>query len=220
LDGVSVHRLRDLDQRVLWNRSPPCQRVEDAVLSICDGAPRERALDLITQVVRSRRTTAQRLGAQLELRRTVADRQWLRAVLADAASGVHSVLESAYVRRVERAHGLPRSERQVREVTAQGVVYRDALYRAMRVAVELDGRLGHEPGRERWDDMERDLDAATTGLLTVRLGWRHADVDSCGTAARLALLLQRRGWAGEPRRCGPTCAVGRGRVRIGAGIRH
>jgi hypothetical protein len=218
--GVVVHRLRDLEARVQWNRSPPCRRLDDAVLSVCAGLPRERALDLITQVVRTRRTTPQRLSEQLAPRTALPDRRWLRGVLIDAASGAHSVLETAYVRRVERPHGLPCGERQVREVTAQGVVYRDAVYREMGVAVELDGRLGHEPGRARWDDMDRDLAAATAGLLTVRLGWRHAHVDPCGTATKLALLLQQRGWTGAPVPCGIECVVGRGGVPFGAGRRH
>jgi hypothetical protein len=231
--GVEVHRLRDFEGRVQWNRSPPCQRLEDAVLSMCGGLMRERALELVSEVVRTRRTTPDRLLDQLSSLGTLADRRWLRGVLSDAAAGVHSVLESGYVRRVERAHGLPRGERQVREVTGQGVIYRDALYRRQRVAVELDGRLGHEPGRARWDDMERDLDAATAGLVTVRLGWRHVEFDPCRTASRLALLLQRRGWEGRPRACGPGClggvrgggpggvrGGGPGGVRSGAGSRH
>ena len=48
-------------------------------------------------------------------------------VLADLAAGTASVLERQYLRTVERAHRLPRAQRQVRAVVRTGVVYRDRL---------------------------------------------------------------------------------------------
>lgn len=117
------------------------------------------------------------------------------------------MLECGYLLRVERAHGLPRADRQRHERTGDGVVYRDIAYRAHDLLVELDGRLGHDLSRDRWDDMDRDLLAATGRMLTLRLGWRHVEETPCRTAARLATVLQHRGWAGRPRACGPGCAV-------------
>ncbi len=206
--GVRLHRLTDLEARIQWNRSPPRQRYDDALLSVCGRtASRERALDLVSEACRSRRTTPLRLREELASRGNLADRGWLLGVLDDAAEGVQSVLESAYLRRVERAHGLPRAERQLRGNASGKVVWRDSLYRAFHVVVELDGRLGHDTGAERWDDMDRDLDAALETLLTIRLGWRHAEIEPCRTAQRLGQLFNHRGWAGRPRRCSRECAV-------------
>jgi hypothetical protein len=73
--------------------------------------------------------------------------------------------------------------------------------------VELDGRLGHEWTRDRWDDMDRDLLAATEEQLTLRLGRRHVEQTPCRTAARLGRVLALRGWAGSPLPCGPGCAI-------------
>jgi hypothetical protein len=104
--------------------------------------------------------------------------------------------------------------RQVRELTGRGVVYRDVSYETFRVLVELDGRVGHDLSRERWDDMDRDLAATVDGRTTVRLGWRHTEDQACETAASLAAVFRQRGWRGRPRRCGPTCRLPGGDPRI------
>ncbi len=206
--GVQVHRLTHLDQRVQWNRTPPRQRFEDALLSMCSRVgSREVALDLITEACRSRRTTPARLRDELAGRTNLGHRSWLLTVLDDAAHGVQSVLEATYLRRVERAHRLPRAERQVRGDASGRVVWRDSLYRPFGLLVELDGRVGHQDGIERWNDMDRDLDAALDELLTIRLGWRHADVEPCRTAVRVGRLLTMRGWSGRVHPCGAGCAV-------------
>ena len=213
---VQVHRLQDFAARVRLDRSPPCQRYEDAVLSACASLDRSAALELVSEACRSRRTTPLRLQEQLLTRRTQADRPWLLGVLSDAAEGVQSVLESSYLRRVERAHGLPRGERQLVEATAQGTVYRDVRYRVWRVIVVLDGRLGHEEWSDRVRDMTRDLVAAARGGdLTLRVGWHHCEVEACVTAVAIGSVLQQRGWSGSPTPCGPGCPAG-----IGSGSRN
>jgi hypothetical protein len=55
-----------------------------------------------------------------------------------------------------------------------------------------------EPGPDRWDDQDRELLSAAVDLLTLRLGWRHAEVAACRTAGRLARVLRARGWPGSP----------------------
>lgn len=211
--GVQVHRLRDLEGRVQWNRSPPRQRLEDALISMTATTSRRRAVELITDACRSRRTTPARLHHELVGHANARDRAWLLSVLDDAARGVQSVLEHTYLRRVERAHGLPRSERQVRHCTTQGVIYRVVVYRGWGLVVELDGRVGHESARDRSTDLARDLEAAAGRLLTVRIGWHQAELDPCATAARLGQVLQQRGWTGQAQPC-RECRPG-GVVRFG-----
>ena len=202
---VKVHRIRDFESRVRLDRSPPTQDYEDAVLSVCGSMDRRKALQTISEACRSRRTTPARLHEELTRRTNLADRAWLLGLLDDAAAGVQSVLESIYLRKVERAHDLPRGERQLREDTVQGVVYRDVLYRAFGVGVELDGRLGHEAFEDRADDLTRDLLSATEGRVTLRIGWRQSELESCATASAIGLVLRQRGWSGSPARCGPDC---------------
>lgn len=72
--GVQVHRLRHLDDRIQWNRSPPRQRLEDAVISLASDQPRRKAVELITDACRSRRTTPGRLHRELSDHVNVKDR--------------------------------------------------------------------------------------------------------------------------------------------------
>ena len=206
--GVRVHRLVGLADRVQWQMRPPRVRLEDALLSKAGEARTPTAaLALVADACRRQVTTPARLAAELRLRPRIHHRHWLLSVLQEAADGVQSLLESSYRRRVERAHGLPRPDRQRHERTEDGVVYRDATYERFGIAIELDGRIGHELSNDRWDDQDRDLLAAAGDLLTLRLGWRHCEVTPCRTAARLATVLRRRGWRGSPRPCGAHCLM-------------
>src|SRR5690606_31516674 len=83
----------------------------------------------------------------LEQRPTVGNRALARELLAEVSEGVESPLEGRYHRDVERAHGLPRSELQVREVLGGGWVRADRRYRRYGLRVELDGALAHPGGR-------------------------------------------------------------------------
>ena len=208
IEGVRTRRLVDLESRVQWHLGPPRVRLEDALLSMCcRAAHRVEALTLVSDACRRRVTTPARLAAELERRPRIKHRRWLLQVLQEAADGVQSLLESGYRRRVERAHGLPPPDRQKRERTEDGLVYRDVVYERYRLVLELDGRLGHELSGDRWDDQDRDLLVAGRDVMTLRLGWRHSEVTPCRTAGRVATVLQIRGWTGRPAPCGPSCAV-------------
>jgi hypothetical protein len=205
-DGVRVHRMVGLQERTLWNLGPPRLRYEEAALDVAlDAGSDFEGLAVLASVCQSRRTTARRLLAALSARHRVPQRVWLAGVLSDVADGTCSVLEHGYLTRVERAHGLPRARRQVRDVSSTGVVYRDVDYGEL--VVELDGRLFHDSAAQRDRDFERDLDAAVDGRSTVRLSYGQVMHRPCFTAGRLGALLTARGWSGAPRPCGPDCAL-------------
>ncbi|MDP3967616.1 MAG: type IV toxin-antitoxin system AbiEi family antitoxin domain-containing protein [Nocardioides sp.] len=203
---VRVHRVVDLATQVRWNLGPPRQRHEDAVLDLAIRARSASVLDavaVLTDAVNARCTTAGRLHAALGRRSRVPERLWWQQLLNDLAEGTCSVLEHAYLTRVERPHGLPRGERQRRVVAASGVLYRDVEH-GNGFVVELDGRIVHSTAAA-WDaDRERDLDAALLGDRTTRLSYGQVCDRPCETAMKVALLLRRAGWAGQPRRC-PRC---------------
>jgi hypothetical protein len=181
-----VHRVVRFDERVLWNRSPPRVRYEDAVLEVASRAGSDfAAFAVLAEGCRTRRTTSSRLAVTLAARPRVRRRAWLSGVLADLTAGSTSVLEHGYVTRVQRAHGLPRAAQQVRSTSSVGVVYRDVEYSGVLV-VELDGRLVHNTAAQRDADFERDLDAALDGRATVRLSWGQVIDRPCTTAARSA----------------------------------
>jgi very-short-patch-repair endonuclease len=127
-------------------------------------------------------------------------------VITDLRDGTCSVLEHAFLVRVERAHGLPVADRQVR-ASSRGTIFRDVLYEAYDTVVELDGHTHHSSLADRDRDLDRDLDAVIDGLVTVRLGWGQVVARACETAAKLGRLLRARGWTGAVARC-PGCALG------------
>ncbi|HET7688953.1 MAG TPA: type IV toxin-antitoxin system AbiEi family antitoxin domain-containing protein [Nocardioidaceae bacterium] len=208
-DGIVAHRMQHLHDRVLWNTSPPRLRYEEAALDVAIDADSDfAALGILAAAVQSRRTTATRLLVGLEARPYAGRRRWLHDVLVDVAEGTCSVLEHGYLTRVERPHGLPRPRRQQVAAGASGRVYRDVEYDGGLI-VELDGRLFHDSARQRDRDFDRDLDAAVDGRASIRLSWGQVFDRACATASKVATLLQRRGWRGQPKPCGPSCTVSR-----------
>jgi hypothetical protein len=199
--GVRIHRLTRLDEWTLWNTGPPRVRTEHAVLDVsAEAAGEHEAIAVLADAVQSRRTTAARLRAAIEEHPSLRRRAFLADVLADVDHGACSVLEVGYLRQVERAHGLPHAERQVRDST-RGPLYRDVEYTGHGLVVELDGRLFHDSARGRHADLVRDLDAAVAGKRTVRVGWGQVFGDPCRTAESLARLLGAAGWSGATTRC-------------------
>jgi hypothetical protein len=205
--GVAVTRRRDLDCRLLGSREPPMVRLEVAVLTVASRRRRpEDAVALVLDSCRQRRTTPQRLLAELDRLPRLRRRALLIEVLRDAAGGTESFLEYVYLHKVERAHGLPTAARQVRADGSHGVVYRDTQYEEYGVIVELDGRAGHEAAGARWRDMSRDNAALMEAKLTLRFGYQLVG-DPCAAAAQVAQVLHSRGWRGVPAPCCPSCPV-------------
>jgi hypothetical protein len=230
--GVVISRRQDLAGRLHKSRDPPMVRLEVALLTVASRQCRtDQVLAIVLDACRQRRTTPERLLDELDSLCRIPRRRLLRQVLADAADGAHSFLEQTYLRRVERAHGLPPGQRQVRaggatlnaepglEVeprpedsadTEDGaptqVVYRDVEYVPYGVIVELDGRAGHADVGSQWRDMSRDNAAALEGKVTLRFGYQLV-TEPCATAAQVGLALRGRGWAGSALRCGSTCSA-------------
>ncbi len=203
--GVALVRMPHLAERAQWHLGPPRIRYEEAVLDVAAAARTDfAALGELSRAVQGRRTTAGRLLTALDGRQRISRRDWMAGVLHDVSAGACSVLEHGYLHRVERAHGLARARRQVRDRVGAGVVYRDVEYR-VGLVVELDGRLFHDSTTQRDADLDRDLVTAVTGRDTVRLSYGQVFDRSCWTAAHVGVLLQARGWGGAPRGCSRHC---------------
>lgn len=202
-DGVRVHRLANLSDRVQWNRQPPRLLYDEAILDVAADARDDlAAVGVLAAACGSRRTTAARLLTRLEARARIGRRPWLAAVLADVAEGTCSVLEHGYLTLVERPHGLPTGSRQVLHSASSGVVYRDVEHGELGLFVELDGRLFHSSAEERDRDLERDLDAAVDqAATTLRLGYAQVYARGCSSAIKVGAVMQRLGWAGTVSPC-------------------
>jgi hypothetical protein len=209
--GIRVHRMRDLDAHVSWNRSPPRVHLETAAIVAADRARTDHeAIALLCQLVGSRRTTSARLAVSLAGRPRHARRRLVAALLDDLAAGTHSVLEHGLLDRVLRPHGLPLPSRHQKPVRGRrGSEYRDTFFEELDTHLELDG--GHHDGSVQKDaDADRDLQDIAEGLTVPRLRYAQVFGWPCRTARLLGVLFALRGWAGSPRACSPQCEVGSG----------
>jgi hypothetical protein len=205
---VKIHYSVHHAERRHPTRIPPVTKLDDTVLDLVDFAKRPAGvIDVLTRGCQRRLTTPARLHAEAERRKKLAWRALLVDVLAQVTAGVQSSLEGAYLRDVERAHGLPRGERNSPEGATGRRRYRDLRYRKHRLVVELDGLAAHPvEGRDRDDVRDNELVEAE-GTATLRYGWTAVAERACETAAQVARMLTQGGWTGTPRSCGPGCPI-------------
>lgn len=99
--GVKIQRVHGLEDRVIWNRTPPRLRVEDAVVETASRRWRSEgesaAIAIVADVCQQRLSTPGRLHEALERYPRLAGRAFLVEVLADVATGTYSVLEHRYL---------------------------------------------------------------------------------------------------------------------------
>ncbi|HSF37056.1 MAG TPA: hypothetical protein VLA70_13130 [Nocardioides sp.] len=207
--GVLLERVHDHEAWVQQHRRPPRAVFEFALLKAASARDEAGAIALLSDAVHQGLTTAGRLVETIAALPRLRQRALLTDVLADVATGARSVLERRYLRDVERAHGLPPGQRQLRQHTVSGVVCRDVRYPDQRTLVELDGAFGHRDSVDRWADLQRDLDASVSDHVTLRPGWAQV-LEPCRLAGIVGRVLQLRGWRGALRACGPDCSVDSG----------
>jgi hypothetical protein len=205
VSGIVVHYSSRLAAARHPARTPPQTRVEDTVLDLAQLAgSAEDAVGWLIRACQQRLTRPDLLRQAMRERARLRWRGDLAEVLTEVRAGVHSCLERRYLRNVERAHGLPTANRQILIVRGPSRVYEDVRYPDYGTCVELDGALAH-PADSRWRDTRRDNANAADGIITLRYSWTDVAYRPCAVAAEVARALQRRGWTGTLRRCGPDC---------------
>ena len=212
--GIALHRSVRAVEAVRRQADPPRTKIDETVLDLTQTAATfDDVCGWVTRAFARNLTDEERLRAAVRARTKLRWRADLQELIVAAAGGDHSVLEFRYHRDVERAHGLPESDRQVAFMTPAGRRgRRDRVYEKYGVVVELDGRLAH-PAENQRKDKSRDNAAAAAGMQSLRYGWVEVKREACATAAEVAKVLRLRGWEGGPRPCSPGCAVQRAAVR-------
>lgn len=200
-DGVTVRRRRRLVVREVDGF--PVTSVAQTLVDLTNrpGCNRHAVVALVARACQQGRVTGEQLLDELARRRTHRHRRLLRMLLIDSG-GVESVPEFLFVHRVERAHGLPRFERQVRDAGTR----RDFWNRRYRVAVEIDGA-AHHAGERFHTDRRRDRRASRRGTITLRGTWWDIDSAPCEFAIDVGLTLRERGWPGRLVPCSTDCPV-------------
>jgi len=205
--GAVVHRSGRIAAATHPVQLPPRTRVEETTIDLTQSAASfDEACDWVFRAIAGRLTTAARLRAALDLRPKVRWRTGLAIALAEAGSGVHSILEARYVHDVELPHGLPAATRQARTAEVPRARYVDNLYEEAGLVVELDGRAAHGIEQRR-GDMRRDNDHAAAGIVTLRYTWADVTERPCTVAQQVAEVMARRGAPVPLRPCTPTCPI-------------
>lgn len=209
--GVVIHRSDQSQAQLVGPFNLPRTRVEDTVLDLAVAARTfDHAYTWIARAVSRKIVTVSALRVALADRPRARWRSWLNEALEDAGDGVHSSLERRYVRDVERAHGLPRSQHQVRRQLGNRAHYRDNWYEACGVVVEVDGPSYHQNEQVQQDNNRDSINLALDDVKTHRFGPVAVTERACETAAIVAATLQRNGWQGSPHPCRrPNCTVSR-----------
>jgi hypothetical protein len=200
--GITVHRSDQSQAQFLGPFKLPRTRIEDTVLDLVATAPAfDRAYTWISRAVSRRLVTVDMLRAAVAGRPRVRWREWLNDSFEESSEGVYSPLERRYVRDVEGAHGLPKSQHQARRQLNGKTHYKDSWYPEYRVAVEIDGPVYHQHERVQLDRDRDNANLAADDVKTFRFGPVAVTERVCETAAMVAVTLQRNGWRGSPRPC-------------------
>ena len=179
--------------------TPARLTADDTVLDLTASRSAGDVIGFVAQAVQSRLTTTVRLRRQLDRRTRHPHRALLTTLLADVSEGAQSALELAYLRTVERPHGLPRGCRQS---SRRPLPYlRDVKYDRYAVLVELDGRRWHDGVEAAFRDMNRDNLHALLDELTMRFGWFAVSSRPCLVAFQVYRALARRGYTEPFLRC-------------------
>jgi hypothetical protein len=216
IPGVVIHRSDVIVASRHPSKLPRCTRIEDTILDILKITKGfDAKYDWVCRAIGDRLTTPDRILASLSERGKYPDRANVRLMLGCAAEGIMSWLELQWANGVERPHGLPAAQRQVRVAQETGNRYLDNLYEPFRLCVELDGRAAH-PASEQGRDKERDRqNLVRYGIVTMRYETKdlYDAAHRCTAAAEVASYLSAHGADGqaEPigRPCSPACPVGR-----------
>lgn len=178
--------------------SPPRLTPECTVLDLAARRSAGDVVGLVTKAVQKGHTTPDRLRRLLAGRSRQRHRELIEGMLAEVVAGVESYLEHLYDHDVERAHKLPRGDRQ----TSSGdLPYRsDVRYRRFATLVELDGRIGHED-EGRFRDMDRDNRHALRAEVTLRYGYFDVSERACAVAFQVYRALVQRGYREAFVRC-------------------
>lgn len=200
--GIRVQAIAHFDARVDPMASPPKVRFAEAAVDVAAERDEAGAFTVLSEALWTRRTTVPELRRVVDRRRRLARRAMIGALLDDLEAGTCSVLERGYLHHVERPHGLPRMDRQAKDVLDGRAVYRDGEYAAYKLAIELDGLAHHSGAAARARDSIRDLETlAHSDEVTVRLTYHQVFGDPCRSAALVGQVLRRRGWTGKVKRC-------------------
>lgn len=175
IEGIAIHRTRSLDAHDITIVSGiPTTTVARTLLDLAGTVPHDHLTRAIREAERQRTFDLRAVQAAMARTRgrTGRGHRALKQAIAECAAferhHTRSPLEDAFLRLV-RSNRLPLPSTNV---LVEGFEV-DAVWRAQRVAVELDGWTDHQTRRAFEKDRERDAALTAAGWRVVRFTYRQ-----------------------------------------------
>jgi very-short-patch-repair endonuclease len=188
--GFTVHRSRRIDPQDRSERDGvPVTSVARTLVDLADVLSERRIADAFHEAEVQRLFDLQAVHETIERLPGRRGRHKLRRTLS-AYDGLNPHTRSEAERRflkICEEHDLPKPEANA---SIHGYEV-DFVWRAQRLAVEVDGKAVHHTARAFQQDRQRDRALAALGIQVVRVTWR--DLDAAAALARqLQVILARR----------------------------
>ena len=189
--GIRLHRSSLPEDEITQFEGIPVSTVARTVLD-CSGAMSERRLErLINEADALRLHDRLSIPDLLHRYPRRAGSRALSRALAQRNAGstrTRSELEERFLELVDEI-GLPRPEINAPLDLGGSSIEVDALWRAERVAVELDSRQFHDTPLAFERDRRRDRRLVATGWRPLRITWRQLDEEPAAVARDLTAML-------------------------------
>jgi len=183
---IVVHRPKDLERT--FHRGVPVTPVPRTLLDLAAGASRDEVRKALAEA--DYRNLLEPPALLSMLRRGQPGSASLRAALdthLPQLAETLSPLEDGFLLLCER-HGFPMPEPN----QWIGSYKVDALWRAERIIVELDGRDAHSSPAQRMRDHERDMKLRAAGYIVRRYSWHQVHLKPAEVAADLRAAFAER----------------------------
>ncbi|NUR72048.1 MAG: DUF559 domain-containing protein [Hamadaea sp.] len=166
--------------------------IESALIESWPFVADAEGIGLLLRSLTERRTTTERLTAELARLPHVEGRARLAAVLDRLTRGCRSYLEILGLDHVFVGPGMPVFIRQFPVTVDGGRYYLDVFAEPERVAFELDGAAWHGSRQQREADLRRDAALATQGIMVVRFTYRRLTTEPERVRREVLMILESR----------------------------
>jgi very-short-patch-repair endonuclease len=179
-------------------RQPRRTRIARSLIDAAAWMPTDRgAMAVLAAGVQQRLVRADDLLQVANSIETLHRRKLIRETIGDIAGGSQALSELDFTRQVIRAFRLPEPTRQTARRDAKGRRrWTDVAWDSYQVMVEIDGAQHTEDPRQRWDDMERDIDLTLDGCQTLRFPAWLVRANPGYVAGKILQALRRAGYSG------------------------
>jgi very-short-patch-repair endonuclease len=186
--GIQWHYAVLPEDEITTVRGIPVTTVPRTILDLATVRPREDVERALHESEVRRLTDPLSLHDLLERYPRRHGTRMVRSILAERRSVPKNVFERAFGAFIRR-HRLPRPETNVWLKLGDHLHEIDCLWRAQRLAVELDGRAAHDTARAFERDRAKDRRLTVAGWRPLRITWNQLHGGPVQLAADLGALL-------------------------------